>query len=72
MKVVGIAPPSSNENIMYGVAPHGIVPYSLGLMAFGSLSKFLHNPAIGKSKIIGLFLYTVGILCNVELCIRQL
>jgi len=59
LKVTGITPPSANtlaaygtSGIMYGVAPHGIVPYSLGLTSFGSLGEFLHYPSMVSASIV--------------------
>jgi hypothetical protein len=38
--VVGESPPSGRQAV-YGMAPHGIVPFSLGLTAFGGLNKIM-------------------------------
>jgi hypothetical protein len=40
------------RNILYAVTPHGIVPYSLGLTAYGSLGKLLHYPAMACASVI--------------------
>jgi hypothetical protein len=52
--VTGIAPPAvaTSSSIMYGVVPHGIVPYSLGLAAFGSLGRFLHYPSMVSASVV--------------------
>ena len=56
VQVVGVPPPpaaaAAGHGIMYAVAPHGIVPYSLGLTAFGSLGELLHYPRMVSASII--------------------
>jgi len=58
VQVRGVPPPTAaaaagrGGGIMYAVAPHGIVPYSLGLAAFGSLGKLLHYPAVVSASVI--------------------
>ena len=37
---------------MYGVAPHGIVPFSLGLMQYGDLGHFFASPRIATATIV--------------------
>ena len=38
--------------MMYGVAPHGIVPFSLGLMQYGDLGQFFLSPRIVTATIV--------------------
>jgi 2-acylglycerol O-acyltransferase 2 len=37
---------------MFGVCPHGIVPYSLGLLAFGRLSALFNSPRIVIASVV--------------------
>ena len=41
--VVGQRPPGAGRQTVYGMAPHGIVPFSLGLSAFGGLNSVMSN-----------------------------
>lgn len=54
VRVVGDAASLSNSSgpFLFGVCPHGIVPYSLGLMAFGRLSDFWKNPRIVIASVV--------------------
>jgi 2-acylglycerol O-acyltransferase 2 len=54
VQVVGVPPPLRHEanSIVYGVAPHGIVPFSLGLMQYGSLGEFFDAPRITTATVV--------------------
>lgn len=54
VRIVGHEPPRPypGRSIMYGVAPHGIVPFSLGLMQYGELGKFFASPRITTATIV--------------------
>lgn len=42
----------AGRQALYGVTPHGIVPYSLGLLAFGKLSAIFSWPRIVIASVI--------------------
>ena len=54
VQVVGASPPKPGKTggIVYGIAPHGIVPYSLGLLQYGSLGSFLGYPRITTASVV--------------------
>jgi len=54
LDVHGVLPQVENNHsgLLYAVVPHGIVPYSLGLMAFGKLGRLLQYPAIVTASVI--------------------
>lgn len=43
IKVVGNSIPHTTEQTVYAMAPHGIVPFSLGMTAFGKLNSLLSD-----------------------------
>ena len=53
IQVVGVPPPLPNSSgILYGVAPHGIVPFSLGLIQYGQLGEFFGSPRITTASVV--------------------
>ena len=54
VRIVGREPPRPypGRSVMYGVAPHGIVPFSVGLMQYGELGKFFASPRIATATIV--------------------
>jgi len=54
LEVRGVLPQIEKNcnGLLYAVVPHGIVPYSLGLTAFGALGRLLHYPAIVTASVI--------------------
>jgi len=42
----------AGRQAVYGVTPHGIVPYSLGLLAFGKLSSIFNHPRIVIASVV--------------------
>lgn len=54
VRVVGNAASLYNSNgpFVFGVSPHGIVPYSLGLMAYGRLSSVFNTPRIVIASVV--------------------
>jgi len=60
--VVGEAPPGGGQQVVYGMAPHGIVPFSLGLTAFGGLNSLLSHLRIvtaTATRLVPLFSHTL-------------
>jgi hypothetical protein len=43
---------NQNSNTIYSVFPHGIVPYSLGLLQYGPLGAFFNHPRITTASIV--------------------
>jgi 1-acyl-sn-glycerol-3-phosphate acyltransferase len=54
VQVIGVPPPQpgGRGGIVYSVAPHGIVPFSLGLLQYGSLGAFMGFPRITTASIV--------------------
>jgi len=46
VRLVGAQMPTRVGKTIIGVAPHGLIPYSLGLLAFGKLQQVFHEPQI--------------------------
>ncbi len=62
IKVVGKNIPMEAEQTIYAMAPHGIVPYSLGMTAFGKLNELLSNLRIvtaTATRLVPFFTHTL-------------